>query len=376
VQRALADRGRALPSVPGFTGATFIGAAQTSSHGSGLGAGPLGDLVRAYELVDGLGRLRAVQHPADRVLEAAGHRGDILTDAGVFGALGVGLGLLGAIARVWIEPPAEVWLHESRWLSTWDAARRRMAAGEPFTHVAESYLLNPYARAGGQRTCSISTHDPLRGPRMHRRRPRSETLPRLLRQGARMAALLPRFAITPHAIPNLIEASFATFAADRELEGPNGSLLGHDFYGLAPRGYGLELSVPYGPRSCSRAVSFIDALLEAIGALQRSHRYVGGFMSVRFSRRWDAPLSLTHGESACHVELIALAGTWRGRETLLELGAHLRSWAPRHHLGLLHAASADDLAAAYPELEVVRRARRLLDPTGRFANGLSDRLRL
>jgi hypothetical protein len=376
VIQALEPHGFALESSTNFTGVTYIGAAQTCSHGSGPALAPMGAQIRAYEVADGYGLLRGVQSPADRVLERVGYRGVISTRQDELDALGVSLGALGIITRVWLEPVKDYWLRDTRWHTSWRIARRLMLEGEAYRHHAQSYLIVPYAREDGERSCSVSTNDKLPLP-LDGRAPHQESLRTLLPQAANLVAYLPLFARSPRRIPRLLERGLTVFNGEREVEGPASAMLGQHYYGFPPSGCGLELSVPYGtPDTRRRAVQMIDALLEQIDVLRADDRYVGGFISVRFSKQWDAPLSLSQGSDACHVELLMLKGTPRGRETLVELKQSLAAFSPRLHFGLLHSASLDDVARAYPLLGEFQKVAARVDPLGVFANGLSDRLGL
>ena len=376
VMQALSKQGFALDASTNFTGVTWLGAAQTCSHGSSLRSAPMGAQVRAYEVVNASGMMRGVQAPGDRVLDSVGYRGLISTRQDEFDALGVSLGALGIITRVWLEPVPDYWVRDTRWHTTWRIARRLMLDGEPYRHHAQSYLLSPYRRADGERTCSVSTNERLDPPR-DRRSPERESLRALLPQAANLVAFMPVFARRPRSIPSLLERGFDVFNAEREVEGPAESMLGQHYFGLPPSGCGLELSVPYaGASGRQRAVDFVEALFEQVELLRASDRFVGGFVSVRFSRRWDVPLSLTHGADACHVELLMLKGTARGRETLIELKHSLRSFCPRLHLGLLHASTREEVAAAYPALPEFQKVAARVDPERAFANGVSDRLGL
>jgi xylitol oxidase len=372
VLQALEPQGFALEASTNFTGVSYIGAAQTCSHGSGPLLPPMGAQIRAYEVADAEGLLRGVQSPDDRVLERIGYRGRVVTSQSELDALSVSLGVLGVITRVWLEPVRDYALRESRWHTSWRIARRLMLAGEPYSHHAQSYLIVPYPRADRERSCSVSTNEKLPAAGASHR----ESLRTLLPQAAHLLKNLAIFKRRPRRIPALLEQGLEVFNAEREVEGPAAAMLGQHYYGFPPSGCGLELSVPYTKTATTGAVELIDALLDEIEALRADDRFVGGFISVRFSRRWDAHLSLSHGSDACHVELLMLEGTPGGRETLLALERSLRRFNPRLHFGLLHGSTREDVEAAYPALGEFRRVAARLDPTGVFANGLSDRLGL
>ncbi len=375
VQGALDRHGYALPATSNFTGATYVGACQTSSHGCDLHHGPMGSQVCAYEVVDARGMLSGVQRTSDRVLSTLGyHDAAIVTDDALFRALGVSLGALGVITKVWVAAVPRFWILHRRWQSTWDHVKTLIRAGEPYNWDSQGFLLSPYRRRDGRHTCSIGTHQHLPAPDAFVPRG-GEGLVALLQQGMHVLRFMPLFSRRPRAIPTVLEKGFDVFTRAHEVQGSARDMLGQTYYGFPPRGIGLELAVPYDtPDTWDRAVAFIDALLEQIAVLRRSDRFVGGYVSIRFARRWDASLSLTHGSNMCFVELLMLKGTPRGRDTLLTLQQNLRDFSPRAHFGLLHGTTRQDVERAYPALEEFLEARERFDPGQTFANGLTDRI--
>ncbi|MFR9805811.1 D-arabinono-1,4-lactone oxidase [Pseudonocardia sp. RS010] len=100
VQEALAQRGRALATVPHAPGATIAGAIATGTHGGGAAIGSLSEQVVAMRFVDGTGRVRSVSEDDPPWAPHA----DAALDA-----LRTGLGALGIVTEVELRTvPAEV----------------------------------------------------------------------------------------------------------------------------------------------------------------------------------------------------------------------------------------------------------------------------
>lgn len=157
---ALWNRGWSLYNLGTYQGQSFIGAASTSTHGSGLGLGPLPDMIKSLVLVadkglvfrieptdgitstEGLARAKPEHFPKDLPAESEGDVSiyDSQNDEGVdyliqddsfFNAALVNVGTFGIIYSVIIQVIPRLCLLETAELITWEKLKERLdnAAG-------------------------------------------------------------------------------------------------------------------------------------------------------------------------------------------------------------------------------------------------------
>jgi FAD/FMN-containing dehydrogenase len=115
--------GLALPNMGGYDDQTIVGVTATSTHGTGLAFGPLTEIIRSTDVVDGMGNLLRVEPangPSERVAFVKKHGASrlLIQDDQTFHALGVGLGSLALIYSVIIEVVPAFWLQEIRTLTS------------------------------------------------------------------------------------------------------------------------------------------------------------------------------------------------------------------------------------------------------------------
>jgi hypothetical protein len=129
LNRALGLRGLALENMGGAEVQTFIGAASTGTHGSGLAFGPLASQIVALQVVGADGRLVQVE-PSDGITEPSRFSESLPELPSVpialeqndqtFRALTVGLGCLGIVYAAIVRVVPKYWLVERRTMTTWE----------------------------------------------------------------------------------------------------------------------------------------------------------------------------------------------------------------------------------------------------------------
>ena len=126
---ALDERGLALRNMGAFDLQTFVGAASTGTHGSGMAFGPLATQIVSIQVVGPGGAMLQVE-PADgitdpnrfthRLPEAPSVKVTLVQDDLLFNALAVSLGCLGVIYSVTLRAVPKFWLIERRTMTTWE----------------------------------------------------------------------------------------------------------------------------------------------------------------------------------------------------------------------------------------------------------------
>ena len=130
---ALDARGLALTNMGAFDKQTFVGAASTGTHGSGMGYGPLASQIVSIQVVGPGGEMLQVE-PSGGITDPARFTGRLpeAPNVGValrqedalFDALAVSLGCLGVIYAVTLRATTKFWLVERRTMTTWEELSR------------------------------------------------------------------------------------------------------------------------------------------------------------------------------------------------------------------------------------------------------------
>src|SRR5215207_1325240 len=162
------QRGLALSNMGGYDGQTVAGVVSTSTHGSGLGFGPIADAVRSLDLVATGGRVYRVE-PSDGVTDPAAFRSahpdrELVQDDDTFHAVVVGIGCMGIVYGATIAVEPAYCLKEVRTLSTWEEVKADLLdldSGVLRRHRHYEVLVNPYQRKNGHYRCLVTTRDPV-----------------------------------------------------------------------------------------------------------------------------------------------------------------------------------------------------------------------
>jgi L-gulono-1,4-lactone dehydrogenase len=335
-------RGLALENMGDIDRQSVAGATQTATHGTGARFRNLSSQIVGLRLVTGDGSV---------VDATAPDAGDENPD--VFAAARVGLGALGLLSTVTLQcvpafrvhaieepvPLDEVladledlfaendhyefyWVPHTRWALT-KRNRRTDEPARPRPRVREwvdDMALNNYAFG------------------------------MLCRAGRWRPSLIPRLA---KIIPNTGRLDYVD-RSDRVFTSPR-----------TVRFYEMEYAIPR------------EALPEALGRIRKLVDEIGMRISfpveVRAVAPDDIPLSTAYGRDTGYIAVHVYKGTpydayFSGVERIMD------GYAGRPHWGKLHFQRSETLAPRYPRWDDFQRARRRLDPEGRFANPYLDRV--
>ena len=183
----------ALPNMGGFDGQTVAGVISTSTHGSGIGYGPISDLVRSLDIVGSGGTVFRIE-PADGPTDPEAYRAryperQLRQDDRWFQAAVVGMGCMGLIYSVTLAVQPLFYLREVRTLSTWSQVRKELALGEVLAeNVHYELLFNPYPDKQGEIECLVTTRNPVAPSEYRHDWRRSRSL---------LMELVARFPLTP-----------------------------------------------------------------------------------------------------------------------------------------------------------------------------------
>ncbi|HEX4010458.1 MAG TPA: D-arabinono-1,4-lactone oxidase [Solirubrobacteraceae bacterium] len=364
-----------LIQMGGFDGQTFVGAAATSTHGSGVTFPPLCDYIRSVDLVDGTGACRRIE-PAGGVTDAAafartrpGWTLDQRDDW--FDAAICGMGCLGLIASAIIEVRDRFELTEVRTLSTWTQVKADFGAGAPGRYEHYEVYINPYARGKGalEHRCIVTTRQPPGTDRGSGHRP---IIPELLGDLPWITALIMRLAgaIVPSLIPVLLDTSLSAITSKGYTN------VSYRVFNIGSannvRAYSAEMAVP---TANDVHIEAMDRVLEVAEEYRRRGAiYHTSPISMRFVAPSRASVSMMEGRETMMIELIQLVDTDGGMEILAAHEEALADLGVRPHWGQINTVSAAELVGRYPRRGEWDGARRALDPDGLFAGPFSKRV--
>lgn len=369
--------GLALPNMGGYDGQTIVGVTATSTHGSGPTFGPLTEIIRSMDVVDGMGNVLRVEKadgPSDpeKFLVKYGDTRTLIQDDSTFYALGVGLGSIALVYSVIIEVVPAFWLKEVRTPTTWEAERAKLLAGGIPDFVHYELLLNPYA-IGGNHTCLVTTREPV---------PKPSGLPIERTNRNFFQELLASLGAITGAALRLIFNSLPLDTPKNIDKAINGLI---DTEGYTNKSYKVfnigkandlpALSAEYAVATDDGTfIDAIDALLNvAAAAAADGEIYQSGPISVRFVKQTEFLLSPQYRRNTAMIEVIAAGGTTGAPEMLYRYEEEVRNFAGRPHWGQINHFAEDEVADMYPALADWKQVRSRLDPEGRFDGPLTVR---
>jgi hypothetical protein len=266
-------------------------------------------------------------------------------------------------------------LHEVRTLHRWSAVRPVLEARALLhAHRHVEIYVNPN-ETKGDHTALLTVRDRHPGPPAAGSAGRRNFLPTLM-ESLPIASelLLALLDALPEKAPALVDRALEALVDDAYIERSYRVLAD----AVAPHGFATEIAFT------TRDDRYLDAV-EAIFRIAADHKRLGSrfmnILSLRFVAASEAYLAPQHDEDGaptCMIELPTLSEWVGAREGYAEVQRAMFAYGGRPHWGLELGTlgGADLLAAMYPRLPEVQRARAELDPLGTFDNAFTDRVGL
>ncbi len=288
----LQERKLALPNMGGFDGQTVAGVISTSTHGSGIGFGPLSDFVRSLDIVAASGTVHRIE-PRDGPSDPEAYRArypdhQLHQDDHWFNAAVVGMGCMGVIHSVILEVGPLFYLREVRTMSTWSQVREELARGEVLAQNAHYELIfSPYPGDDGEIECLVTTRNPIPPSEYRHDHRRSRSL---------LMELAARFPLTPLLI-NLavgLRPQISPFLLKQSLK----ALVNDDYVNISYRvfnigaanylpAYSCEIGVPIDERQFHLAA--VERIVEVAAQRRRlGDVYHSAPISLRFVKASNA----------------------------------------------------------------------------------------
>jgi hypothetical protein len=360
---ALHARGLALSNMGGYDAQTVAGVISTSTHGSGIGFGPLNDAVRSLDLVVSGGavvRVEPADGPTDPAAYAAAHpEHELIQHDDTFHAAVVGIGCMGIVYGAMLAVEPAYCLREVRTLTTWSDVKADLRSGDVLrNHRHYEVLVNPYPRAGthGEHRCLVTTRDVVACDRPGASRSRSWLVELASAFPLTSSIVNVIVGLWPRLSPRLIDAQM-TAIARRDYENVSYKVLNIGNANLL-HAYSAEIGVPI-----DAAGTHVEAV-ERIFEIARRHRELGevfhtSAISLRFVRASPAFLSMMHGRDTMMIELIQLTHTEGGMELLADYEEQLYALGGRPHWGQVNTLTGshgllEEMYPRYPDWQAVR----------------------
>jgi L-gulono-1,4-lactone dehydrogenase len=370
----------ALPNMGGFDGQTIAGVISTSTHGSGIGYGPLSDLVQSLDIVGSRGAVYRIER-ADALTDPDAYAArypehELKQDDRWFNAAVVGMGCMGMIHSVILGVQPMFYLREVRAMSTWSKVREELARGEVLAKNAHyEVYFNPYPDKHGDVECLVTTRNPVAPSEYRHDHRRSRSL---------LMELIARFPLTPLLIDLVAgrRPSLSPFLISQALR----ALVNDDYVNISYRvfnigaanylpAYSAEIGVPVDERK--RHLAAVEKVVEVADQRRRAGDvYHSSPISLRFVKATDSYMSMMQGRDTMMIELIMATRTVGGMELL---GAHedaLYRLGGRPHWGQVNSLTGSNglLAAMYPRLPDWEEIHSVLNASGVFDSPFSKRV--
>jgi hypothetical protein len=372
----------ALPNMGGFDGQTVAGVISTSTHGSGIGFGPLSELVRSLDLVGAGGvvyRIEPEDGPTDPDTYGAQYPDvQLRQDNRWFNAAVVGMGCMGLIHSVILAVGPLFYLREIRKMSTWSTVREELAQGDVLAeNVHYEVLFNPYPRDDGEVECLVTTRNPIDQSEYRHDHRRSRSL---------LMELAARFPLTPLLLNVAIGLvpKISPFLIGQALK----ALVNDDYVNISYRvfnigeanylpAYSAEIGVPIDERQLHLAA--VERIVEVADQRRRlGDVYHSSPISLRFVKATDAYMSMMQGRDTVMIELIMATHTVGGMELLAAHEQALYRLEGRPHWGQVNTLTGSHglVASMYPDYGDWQEVHAELNASGVFNSPFSKRVGL
>jgi FAD/FMN-containing dehydrogenase len=364
----LDGQGLALSNMGGYDHQTVAGVISTSTHGSGIGFGPLNDVVRSLDMVAGNGRVYRIEPsdgPTDPEAYVAQHgeRRTLCQSDAWFYAASVSMGCMGVVCTAMLEVEPRYFLKEVREFHTWEKVRADLEKGEVLRRNRHyEVLFSPYIRKHAY-PCLVTTRNRTESPE-------NKWFDKRARNWA--VELASAFPLTPHIInlivdlkpdlsPFLLENAIRALIKD-EYDEVSYKVLNIGAANVLPA-YSAEIGVPMD----GRHIEAVERIIAVAAERRRlGEAYQSSPISFRFVKASPAYLSMMNGRDTMMIELIQLSRCDGGYELLAAYEEALYELGGRPHWGQVNTltGSHELVPSMYPRYRDWLEARRELDPNG------------
>lgn len=399
LKQILEKENLAFPNMGGSDVQGFMGAASTSTHGSGIGLKPFPDLIASMVLIGSNGkayRLEPEDGITDPLLYAASEEYqtygiELIQDDDLFYSATVSMGCFGVIFSVIIEVVDFYYLKEERTPSTWEEERQKLLS-LGLNHIRKNrhfeLAVNPYPvndkgeldKVNGKRFCIVTTRNVISKPDTNQQNSPSEKRNFLssLASGLYFVGSISVFLFNkkPANIPRSISSSLKRIVdcdkqgggySDKYYNVLNQGLLEMKFFG-----YASEMAFTMQDNTYIQAIDKI--LDESVRMAETYGQYNPSPVAIRFTDDSHSYLSMMHNMAACSIEVVSLKGFTGGEDFQRRIEREMIAFNGRPHWGLhLESLSFDRIEKLYPKFPEWLQTYKKFNGSGVFNNSFTDR---
>lgn len=380
----LEQTGDALYNMGGYDGQTFIGAASTSTHGTGITLPPLCDMILSLVIVTEGGKTYRIEptNGITNVTEYPTSQPKLIQDDDTFYSVIVSMGCMGVVYSVIIQTRKAYVLREKRKVAYWGKLKKKLEQnnfrGDGIsTNRHYNVLINPYISRSllgfvhkDKRLCLINTINEVNEtvPDDRPARTADSSLEKCIVRKLRF--------MDSEEIARTMNVSFDFLALRNTFNYINKSYKTFIAGGVGIGGYAAEWSFPL-----SESLKALDVIFRTLNeAKQKGEQIESGPISLRYVRRSKAYLSPQYGRDSCMIELISVYATpgWPGDYVLMHrFYDRLIQIGGRPHWGLEFNDITNDsglVNSLYPKFGAWLRVYQRFNRNGTFNNAFTDRL--
>lgn len=365
---ALEKDGLALMNKGGSSIQSISGAIATSTHGSGIGLGPLPGMVKSMTLV-GKGskayRVEPTNGITDRELflsdpEVQKHDIQLIQDDDTFNAVMVGVGSMGLVFSLIVEVQESYNLYEERMIWEWETLKAKMLEGDLYTfinaHRNFEILINPYIdekEENPSRKCLLTTRDYAESCEVPPIARRERNYLSSFVSGISISGRLSPWVFNRNSqnIPRMTNNSLARLEDHAKkgggFEDVSYKVLDQGLGELKFYGYAIEFG--FEIEKAFEAVDVITAVCEEAKAYGH---YLAAPFSLRYVKHCPGYFSMMNKSDMCMIEIVSVKGVTGTISLMKRIEAELLKIGAVPHWGLsLLPWSKEMVEKAFPHYE-------------------------
>ena len=373
----LDEHGFALPNMGGYDAQSIVGAASTSTHGSGITLGPIASFYKSIILV-GDGGLTYRIEPANGITDPAKYKvaypnNKLIQDDEWFNTVAVSMGCTGIIYSVILEVMPAYWLKEVRTLSDWETVKTQLIDKKVLNENRHfEVLVNPY-KVNGKHQCLVTKRNIVKKPDNPTGSKGSRNfLTELLGLVPGMSDVFDFvFDTFPELSPAILNEAMKGLVDDAYIDKSYKVLNLGTANNISA--YSTEIAFPLKDNTYIQAVERMFEVANKMKTL--GNLYHTSPISLRFVKASEFYLSMQNGGDTCMIEIPVVNGTYGGFDLLQHYEEAMYEFSGRPHWGQVNylTGSNDLIKKMYPAYDKWIKVYKELNKRGTFNNQFTDR---
>jgi len=351
--QALTLHDLALINQGGSSIQSITGAISTSTHGSGIGIGPVSVFAKSMTIVGKGGKIFRVE-PSDGITDPVEFNNDdqvkkygieLIQEDEKFNSVMVGIGSIGIVFSMILEAQPNYRLFEERISYNWEDLKVEMQKKDVHAfinaHRHFEVLINPYrdmtaaTEDGKQRKCLVTTRD--YSEKLNREQAgRERNYISSFISGIAISGKLSPWVFNKNhqAIPAMTNNSIHRLVDHRGDEGggfedESRFVLDQGLGELKFYGYAVEFGFPL-----DKVFDAVDLIIKVCEEAQAYQHLLAAPFSLRFIKQCDAHLSMMNQQDTCMIELVSVKGVTGSLPLFRRLERELLDFGAIPHWGL------------------------------------------